>query len=705
MEHDGAGIQPCPFCGQSYRHYDYLVEHIEKRHTDGSEFVFRDGPEHRASPERTPSPPLLPPPSRRPPSVLRKPLTGYSSMEMNITPPLPNRAPPPAPIAVTPTIRTVPEDDISEESDNSSDDAAEDEFVSCPLEECGEEVPASEIDEHIELHQAEQVVLDDPSSAPQQQLQHQNQHHYHSRHYSSSTSSRSHKSKVYASSQSTITSPKDPDLNSHALNSYYAPQACINQHSPTSAKSRKMDHFKVGSSASSATSSNPVSPNRRRSSPAAMFSSSSTAGTLVNSETSSFLLHPANISSDRPIGVSSDEENASISDQASQFDAETKPQLSTNLPEPLRNVNENPRKLRRKRHHSGFSWNGIKRKYSFINGLFGDPGKRKSSRDLNPIRLGRKELGPHAYEKHMPKWLYQQLERGPKVHRYNHISRDGRVVKHEVVENETPGIVPMLARLSELDPDVGYAFYCHPATTHVCKESNEGGFCGYRNIQMQVSYLQGAKAVGHEMFPGNQVPGILHLQDVIENAWDNGISPISRQQIGTLKGTRKWIGTLEAMALYANLNIDCEVYAFADSKEQYAHENLCDKVEAYFQSGVSQTTNYAGHPAPGERINRTLLPPLYLQQPGHSLTIIGIERHVSGERFLMVLDPMYRTSRGMNQLLDVGPRGLRRAKTEAMKIYRRGDHRLSRYEEFEILILSAPPPAFPAWEVGKRTPR
>jgi hypothetical protein len=145
----------------------------------------------------------------------------------------------------------------------------------------------------------------------------------------------------------------------------------------------------------------------------------------------------------------------------------------------------------------------------------------------------------------MPRWLYEQLDKGPKITRVKHISRDGRTSVHEIIENETPGIVPMLARLSELDPSVGYAYYCHPSTTHICKTRKEGGFCGYRNIQMQVSYLRGAKADGHEKFPSTRTPGILDLQDKIEDAWDNGISEVSRSQIGALKGTRKWIGTLE----------------------------------------------------------------------------------------------------------------------------------------------------------------
>jgi hypothetical protein len=145
----------------------------------------------------------------------------------------------------------------------------------------------------------------------------------------------------------------------------------------------------------------------------------------------------------------------------------------------------------------------------------------------------------------MPDWLYRQLEKGPKVERVKKIDRNGRLVTHEFVQNETPDIVPMLARLSELDPGVGYAYFCHPAVDHIFKTPNEGGFCGYRNIQMQVSYLRNAKAPGYEMFPATRTPGILMLQDLIEDAWDNGISEISRDEIGKLRGTRKWIGTLE----------------------------------------------------------------------------------------------------------------------------------------------------------------
>lgn len=158
--------------------------------------------------------------------------------------------------------------------------------------------------------------------------------------------------------------------------------------------------------------------------------------------------------------------------------------------------------------------------------------------------LQKSELGPYAYEEKMPDSLYRQLQVGPKVTVVNRIGRDGRLIKHEIVDNETPGLLPVLAQLCAIDKDVRQAWLCHPSAVHICKRPKEGGFCGYRNIQMLVSYMQGAKAQGHAQFPP-RTPGILVLQDLIEQAWDMGINDVSRIQTGGIKGTRKYIGTPE----------------------------------------------------------------------------------------------------------------------------------------------------------------
>ncbi|KAF1730899.1 Zinc finger with UFM1-specific peptidase domain protein [Beauveria bassiana] len=84
--------------------------------------------------------------------------------------------------------------------------------------------------------------------------------------------------------------------------------------------------------------------------------------------------------------------------------------------------------------------------------------------------------------------------------------------------------------------------------------SKDGSFCGYRNIQMLISYLILATETGPRSFPDG-VPDIFQLQNLIEAAWDNGHNTRGRQETGGIKGTRKFIGTQEAQALFLNLNI------------------------------------------------------------------------------------------------------------------------------------------------------
>ncbi|KAJ3573507.1 hypothetical protein NPX13_g4671 [Xylaria arbuscula] len=84
--------------------------------------------------------------------------------------------------------------------------------------------------------------------------------------------------------------------------------------------------------------------------------------------------------------------------------------------------------------------------------------------------------------------------------------------------------------------------------------SAEGGFCGYRNIQMLSSYIVGAHVVGAEIL-GDRIPSIFRIQDYIENAWDMGINASGRIETGGVKGTRKYIGTPEAQAMFLSLQI------------------------------------------------------------------------------------------------------------------------------------------------------
>src|SRR2546423_15624721 len=101
----------------------------------------------------------------------------------------------------------------------------------------------------------------------------------------------------------------------------------------------------------------------------------------------------------------------------------------------------------------------------------------------------------------MPESLIRELEKGGKESTVQRIGSDGKLVVSTLVSNETEGLISVIALLSEEDPDVETAWLCHPSVKHVGKEVyRAGGFCGYRNIQMMLSYCQSVPVAGAERF-------------------------------------------------------------------------------------------------------------------------------------------------------------------------------------------------------------
>ncbi|KAJ5445005.1 hypothetical protein N7491_001087 [Penicillium cf. griseofulvum] len=270
----------------------------------------------------------------------------------------------------------------------------------------------------------------------------------------------------------------------------------------------------------------------------------------------------------------------------------------------------------------------------------------KAIRVLTNIQ--RSELGPYAHEKRMPSWLKKMLESGDKLKR------------RETVENETDHLIPALAQLCEQDKSVQRAFFCSPKVRHICKMRREGGFCGYRNIQMMVSWLIKSRSFGHKHFPKG--PTILELQDMIESAWDMGFNSSGRAETGGIKDTRKFIGTPEAQALFMSLEIPCEARSLSEKNGVRAHDALYIDVADYFRSACS--------PGDDSKILQTDLPPIYFQHQGHSMTIVGFEIRENGSANLLVFDPMFKTSPAMERLIGafVEPSD----PTRLLKAYRRG---------------------------------
>lgn len=141
--------------------------------------------------------------------------------------------------------------------------------------------------------------------------------------------------------------------------------------------------------------------------------------------------------------------------------------------------------------------------------------------------------------------MLKRLRTGEPTRRVNRIGRDGRICTERIVDNEVPRLIPVIARLClASSSDLQTVYLCHPSVQHVHRGTKPGHFCGYRNIQMLVSFIQGTKAKGHERF-GTDLPGILQIQDLIEEAWDGDPYNLGRQETGGIRNTRKWIGTPE----------------------------------------------------------------------------------------------------------------------------------------------------------------
>lgn len=276
-----------------------------------------------------------------------------------------------------------------------------------------------------------------------------------------------------------------------------------------------------------------------------------------------------------------------------------------------------------------------------------------------PMKLGKAELGRYHDEQRMPDWLV------------SHLHKNGQVVGKDVI--------PVLKQLLEQSPTTSYAYLCHPCARHVSKLRLEGGFCGYRNIQMLSSYIIGAGFEGSHHF-GGKLPSIFQIQEFIEEAWDKGINKQGRVETGGVRGSRKYIGTPEAQAMLVSLGVPCEAQGFKNKADAgKAEALLLASVEQYFQQGIFD---------PEDKVRCTELPPIYFQHAGHSMTIVGIEKGLGGAANLLVFDPMFRDSAVI--LERVGKEFTYKYPDHALKAYRRGHSYLKRYREFEVLRLKPP---------------
>jgi hypothetical protein len=259
----------------------------------------------------------------------------------------------------------------------------------------------------------------------------------------------------------------------------------------------------------------------------------------------------------------------------------------------------------------------------------------------------------------------------------------------EFHNNETASVIPTLRKLITRDPQVSTAYLCHPSARHVFGTSDESNFCGYQNIRMALQFVRSAKSK-HDKRLYSAGISISELQRYIEAEWLKDLRrrepkfTESRQTFnGQIHGSRKWIGTSEAQAVYDHFDIPSKQQ---DSWGNYGWLDLLDYVERYFafdrHKGVKSTSH-------GGQIFSTTMAPIYFQFDGHSITIIGIQTTVDGERDLLVFDPARPTSKIMKQYIQSGTR-VKMAYLEALEPYKFHQSRLKqksdRNEGFALLM-------------------
>jgi len=75
----------------------------------------------------------------------------------------------------------------------------------------------------------------------------------------------------------------------------------------------------------------------------------------------------------------------------------------------------------------------------------------------------------------MPGWLVNLLrDNDGKLVTTNQLTRGGKTRHSKICPNMAADIVPVVAHLLDLDPNVAYAYVCNPAVRHVSKLMKEG---------------------------------------------------------------------------------------------------------------------------------------------------------------------------------------------------------------------------------------
>jgi len=179
----------------------------------------------------------------------------------------------------------------------------------------------------------------------------------------------------------------------------------------------------------------------------------------------------------------------------------------------------------------------------------------------------------------MPTWLHTKLE-----------------LEDQKSAENAPTLVPALVSLLKRDDSIEKAYLCHPSVRYIGKIKGEGNhFCGYRNIQMLMTYLMDVRPDPLPRLKG-RIPSVLGIQDMIEDGWARGMNAYGLIQTGGIRGTRKHIGTPEVINAFHRLNLFSIPPIVGLCRHQYPHLTS-DRLRHYFAPKPSTSKAPASKPS------------------------------------------------------------------------------------------------------------
>eukprot|EP00049_Salpingoeca_infusionum_P003510 m.67333 g.67333 ORF g.67333 m.67333 type:complete len:702 (+) comp12160_c0_seq11:172-2277(+) len=188
--------------------------------------------------------------------------------------------------------------------------------------------------------------------------------------------------------------------------------------------------------------------------------------------------------------------------------------------------------------------------------------------------------------------------------------------------NVTTGIFKALLSACEKQvtkwPDRSYVLTSYNTHFHQRGEGRRWT-CGYRNIQAVSQFLISTQdTYSARLFGGTGfVPSLSGLQAEIERAWDAGFDVESQIQLGSLRGSGKWIGPSEAWALFRFYGLNANLVNFSKTSTTVGYYHLGEWVWHYFNESAKRH---------GSSVTVSGACPLFFQHDGHSRLIVGAER-------------------------------------------------------------------------------